>query len=448
MGRTFRILAAVAALQLAAFSAAAIPVGDVPNPKETASSFVQDSAGVLGPEYSAMIDAVSGELEQKTSAELAVVTVDDLDGTTVEDYAERLFGRFGIGKRGKDNGVLILFSLGDRKVRIEVGYGLEGVINDARAGRMLDEKALPSFREGQYGKGLFMAALAVAGEIARAEGAEISTGEPAQWPEQVAPPKPAASGEEVPAAQARSLVRWLTAYFIFMLAATSVSIVFTYARVRSKRARAARREALGSGVFLPIILWFVGGVSIYVIGAISKGVLLPIVVFLATSIGFTSAYFAFRKSMKKRIERYALPCPSCGRPMQLVDDITDNRYLEEEEVAEERAGGMEYEFWLCEPCDKTERLEVVLHKAEPCPKCERRTLKRRTEILRIATTTEEGKERIHYECHNPACGYKRSEDRRIPKKSSTRSGGLSGSSSSGSSFGGGSSGGGGSSRGW
>lgn len=440
----------IAAMLIASVSWA-IPVDVVPNPQETASSFVEDQAGVLGPEYISLIDAVSRELESKVGAELAVVTVDDLDGLTVEDYAEKLFKRFGIGKKEQDNGLLLLFSQGDRKVRIEVGYGLEGVINDAKAGRMLDEHAVPLFKQGEYGRGLFETALTVAQEVAQTEGVAVSMAAPKVWPAQIEPPATedeAVSSSEPSTANKASLTHHLVGYAIVMLAATIASYIFTALRVRRKRARAARKQALGNGAALPLVLWVVGGVSMYAIGKVNDRALLPLVVFLATSIGFTYAHYAFRKMFGHRIDRYELPCASCGKPMQLIDDITDNKFLKPEEIAEERAGGMEYEFWLCEPCNHTERLEVTLNKAERCPECARRTLTQRKEVISIATTTSEGKERIHFECQNEVCGYRRAEDRRIPKKSSSSSGGFSSSSSGGSSFGGGSSGGGGASRGW
>ena len=71
--------------------------------------FVSDSAGVLGPEYISLIDAVCRDLQAKTTVELALVTVNDLGGTTIDDFAEKLFRRFGIGAAGKDNGLLLLF---------------------------------------------------------------------------------------------------------------------------------------------------------------------------------------------------------------------------------------------------------------------------------------------------------------------------------------------------
>ncbi|HQH46289.1 MAG TPA: TPM domain-containing protein, partial [Candidatus Aminicenantes bacterium] len=136
---------------------AAIEVDKVPNPLAAAHQWVGDNAGVLGPEYAALIHSACEALKAKTGAECAVITVDDLGGLSVEDFAARLFQRFGIGEAGKENGLLLLFSRDDRKIRLEVGYGLEEAIPDSLAGRILEEQALPFFREGRYGRGLYAA---------------------------------------------------------------------------------------------------------------------------------------------------------------------------------------------------------------------------------------------------------------------------------------------------
>jgi uncharacterized protein len=116
--------------------------------------FVNDYAGLLTPQAKAQLDARLTQLEKDTGAEVAVVTVKSLEGDSIEDYAVRLFEKWGIGKKGKDNGVLFLVALEDRKMRIEVGYGLEPVITDARAGRIRDDDVLPKFKKDDYEGGI------------------------------------------------------------------------------------------------------------------------------------------------------------------------------------------------------------------------------------------------------------------------------------------------------
>ncbi len=126
---------------------------------------VTDLAGVFAPEERAALEAWLLAVDGRIGAEIAVVALKTLDGGEVDDFAVRLFEKWGIGKKGKDNGVLILAAIDDRCARIEVGYGLEAVLPDAAAGRILDEAAIPLFREGRHGEGLSRAAQAVAARI-------------------------------------------------------------------------------------------------------------------------------------------------------------------------------------------------------------------------------------------------------------------------------------------
>ncbi len=428
--------------------ARAMPVDKVPNPQTASGSFVEDQAQAIGPEYAGLIDGIARELESKTSAELAVVTVDNLEGGSVEDYAVRLFKRFGIGKKDKNNGILILFSRDDRKVRMEVGYGLEPIINDAKAGRLLDEYAIPKFKEGEYGRGLYDTAKTVAETIAKAEGVALAIAEPEEMPSQ---PESQDAEEtiEIKEEPAISLpfTNQLGIFAFAMVASVLLGFLVTFLRIVGYRAKAARENSLGKGVFMPSVVWIAGGFAMIFIAEENHRVLLPIVTFLSTAISLTFAHIGFRKVMKGWIAGYRAVCPKCKAPMQLVSEFDDDRFLMREEIAEEVVGGMDYEFWRCDACHSMERFDVKMGKAKECPKCGRRTLTNESETIEAATTSHSGRKRITYTCENPGCDYKRVEERTIPREGSS-SGSSFGSSSGGSSFGGGSSGGGGASRGW
>src|SRR5208337_4719554 len=96
--------------------------------------YVTDLAQVIDPATKSKIEALCTEVEQKTGAQIAVVTVRSLDGQSKEDYAADLYKHLGVGSKKESRGVLLLLAPGERQYRVEVGYGLEPVINDARAG--------------------------------------------------------------------------------------------------------------------------------------------------------------------------------------------------------------------------------------------------------------------------------------------------------------------------
>lgn len=114
------------------------------------TGYVTDLASVIGTDKTAKLEALCTELEQKTGAQMAIVTVRSLDGQSVENYSVDLFRQFGIGSKKGNRGVLLLVAPNDRKYRIEVGYGLEPVINDARAGDA-GRAMVPFLRQGDYG---------------------------------------------------------------------------------------------------------------------------------------------------------------------------------------------------------------------------------------------------------------------------------------------------------
>jgi uncharacterized protein len=118
------------------------------------TGFVNDEAGVISPEYKQMLNDELYNLKLNTSVEMAVATVKSLNGTPIEEYSLNLAHNT-LGEKGKDNGLLILLAVDDREYRIEVGYGLEGVIPDVIASRIGRNIMAPSFKQGDYGKGLY-----------------------------------------------------------------------------------------------------------------------------------------------------------------------------------------------------------------------------------------------------------------------------------------------------
>lgn len=116
--------------------------------------FVNDFAGMLAPQERTLLDAKLSSFALETKHEISVVTIPSLGGDTVENFAEKLFGNWGIGKAGADNGVLLLIARDDRKMRIEVGYGLEPVLTDALSSQIIRNILTPAFKTGDFYGGI------------------------------------------------------------------------------------------------------------------------------------------------------------------------------------------------------------------------------------------------------------------------------------------------------
>ena len=137
------------------------------------SGYVSDLAGVISPEARTRLEALCAEVEQKTGAQMAIVTVQSLEGEGIENYAVGLFKQLGIGSKKDNRGVLLLVAPNERRYRIELGYGLEPVINDARAGDA-GRAMVPFLRQSEFGKAAEVAAWQLAKYIADDAGVTLS----------------------------------------------------------------------------------------------------------------------------------------------------------------------------------------------------------------------------------------------------------------------------------
>lgn len=144
-------------------------------PAPTHSFYVQDHAGVLNSDTKNKINALGGKLADKTKAQIVVLTVKSLEGAAIEEYALEVLRRWGIGDKQLNNGVLLLVAVDDRQARIEVGYGLEGALNDARTGAVQDDYMLPFFAANDYNQGIWNGYQALVGIAAQEYKLDIHT---------------------------------------------------------------------------------------------------------------------------------------------------------------------------------------------------------------------------------------------------------------------------------
>ena len=238
-----------------------------------------------------------------------MATVGDLGGLPIEDFAEKLFRRFGIGAAGKDNGLLLLCSRDDRALRLEVGYGLESVIPDARACRLLEINGLPYLRQGLFGRGLFLAVREIASAAAAAQGVTLVVAEPAPWPGQVMPPAPLA--RPAPKKKASWDPCCASLYFAFGLlvvgaSGSSPGLLRAFGKARGKAARA--KAAGGAG---PIAMAWSAGVAGFFLSWFRQGLPAAFVAMIVVPGLATAGQLLLGRPCRRRLSSYRLPCAKC-----------------------------------------------------------------------------------------------------------------------------------------
>lgn len=424
------ILRIAIALALAlVFSPAAWPISieDVPNVHVAdRSRYVSDPSGILSPQTRDALDAKLGALWRATSAEVVVVTVDRIDGDlTPEEFATALFEKWGIGKRDKDNGLLILVSRDDRAAQIRTGYGVEGIIPDITAGRILRGEMFPRFREGDYDGGVTAAVDAVDALLRNPEAAaEVAS----KYANDSRRADEDGLGEDL-----------FKIYFAVVGTVALIMLVLVLHTIRSTRLQPDREryDSLRS-------LW------------------LPAVIVAFASLGLGLIPWLVIVLKCRSLRRHKRKCPNCGHRMRLIDEVHDNDYLTPAQDMEEKLDSVDYDVWNCPQCHHTDIIPYVNPSSpyKECPRCHTRAyrlLERR--ILRPSTERREGEGVNIYQCR--ACNYHDEKHFRLPKKPNTdalaaaaigasvfggRGGGGGG--FSGGSFGGGHTGGGGAGGSW
>jgi uncharacterized protein len=196
--------AAIAMLLLAIVAAVAV---DVPY----LTGRVVDNAEILKPAARERVAALAKAHEDKTSDQIAVLTIPTLGGESVEEFAVRVFEAWKLGQKGKDNGVLVVVAPQDRKMRIEVGYGLEGTLTDAAASRIVRNAMTPAFKNGDFDRGIEDGVAAI---VAQLEGQTSTAGTTASFAD-TATSSPAKSTFKIEGPDIPWYMRILLGCFIF-----------------------------------------------------------------------------------------------------------------------------------------------------------------------------------------------------------------------------------------
>jgi uncharacterized protein len=157
-----RLLPHLTATLLITFASTAYAKTDLPMPRH----YVEDYANVIDSSEEHSLNGILQELEQKTSVQYIILTVQSTEGVPIEQFAIEHAQKWKLGQKGKDNGMLFVLAVEDRRYRFEVGYGLEGFITDQYCGRIGRDVLTPLLKQGQYSKGIYEANLQIVQKIA------------------------------------------------------------------------------------------------------------------------------------------------------------------------------------------------------------------------------------------------------------------------------------------
>lgn len=443
-------------LAVAAFCQAATVLAAYPDKRP--GQRIYDLASLLSPEQEAQLEKLTAQVAARTTAELNVVTVNSLYGESVEKYANNLFNEWAIGRADINNGVLFLIAPHERKVRIEVGYGLESLLTDVICSSIILEYIIPSFKAEQFGQGIIIGAERIAGVLRqhpdqagevkdsapkinghtnppfKAEqfdqglisGDEPIAGVIQQHPDQAGEVKDSAPKflrtmrRRMPLSKivpfiplgigafllaALLFVRFRKSYPFWLLAMTAPASLFVLFLV-----------------YLNLKAQFPNGVSEYLRPFVTRGDMTDMLFWTGSFVTLFPAIINIAKYIRFRPRR----CKVCGTWMVLLHADEKGSRLDEGERCEEELGSVEHDVWLCRSCDHHEKNAVSSSSTvyKECPKCKYRTVK--GTIVRQATTHSSGLARMT--CTYAACNY--GYDNVIPKVVHSSSGSGSSSSSS------------------
>lgn len=468
------------------FVSAQYTVETVPNQRVKNGSHISNPDNILQPGTVNQIDTLLQRLEKKVSVEVAVVILQSIGDADLFEFSQNLFNTWGVGKKGNDNGLLLLMVMETREVRFHTGDGIEGALPDATCKEIQREFMVPEFKKGNYDAGL----LAGLNEVARVlenpslqeELVDSSENEPLDWTGFVlfllfffAPVllvvyllrvvngrfSDSKNPSDTPYPELRmKRWAWLGLYVgvpllvtlllsldaseaapgLWIFAMYAYGIVLLFHRLYREKKVINRFLA---GEEYHDIVEFIGANTWY---WFFMGLLFPVPFFI---------YFFIHLWRKKSYRNRPRKCKQCEGKMNKLTEKTEDEYLTDSQKIEEQIRSVDYDVWKCGACGSIEMWFFLNKhsKYEVCPKCEAITFSRvSSRTLERATYTSSGKEEVINGCK--ACGHQKTSIVTIPQlvvaTTSSGSSGSSfgGSSSGGSSWGGGRSSGGGASSSW
>lgn len=406
-------------LAVLAFSASAVEgkiytVGTVPNVHlQDRSLFVSDPDSLMTPESRAAANARLRQLMDSTGVEVSVVILNSIGDADIFDFTQRLASKWKVGKKDKNNGLMVLFDMQGHEVRIHTGKGLEGVLPDAACSRIIRDVIAPHMRSGDLDDAVIDLTDIVYNVMTDPNAAaEVASDSP---------------NDEI---DTTALLRTLLMLVILIAFGFYCWVVYKLIKIK-KLDDFERTRALESA--MPMA---------WIFGILSAGIGLPGTLLMLHLKNY------YRNRPKK--------CDVCGSPMHKLPEDEDNNYLTPAQDLEEKLDSVDYDVWLCDRCGATDIFPFEQHSPyKSCPRCGTHAYSLLYDRVTVKPThTRAGMGTKVYGCKN--CGYRHEAPYKIaalpsvvilPGGGGGHSGGGGGGFSGGS-WGGGSFGGGGASGSW
>ena len=421
----------------------AITLEQVPNPRRQYGGWVSDTANILSSSTENELNRLITQLEQRTGAEMAVVTVPNTQGyATPKAFTTQLFNYWGIGKAGRNNGVLFLVSVGDRRIEIETGRGLTTLLPDSQVQQIIDQQILPRFRAGDFDGGTLAGVRQLASAL---QGQQASTSlSPATVPQAVG-----AGSLAVAQSSLEGILLLLGIIILGVGWQRSRLPVYLKAERGTRRAipltrRTQEAAALSSLQSDPIRLFLYSGslcLGLFLMSASGNWLVLTLPLLAAVVTDGTLC-------QKRGIPFQPVVCQSCGRPMRPIQaQVLDTCLSPGDRLAKSR-GRASYYGWFCPSCQGAAVVvrENAFYRHLYCLRCQALTLDLTTQVLQEATYDASGLKLEILTC--PICQYRREREVVIPQLSSSDRDFDRDDRDSGRDFGGGSSSGGGAGGSW
>jgi len=389
-------------LPLCAFSIE-YTVNTVPKPKNAyENGFVSNPDGILKAETVSKLNQYLDALNKETTAEVTVVALNSIGSAEINSFATELFVLWKIGKAKKDNGLLILFVLDQRKIKFETGYGLEGILPDAICKRIQKQTITPEFKAGNYDAGI-LAGVERVGTIIKKE------------PQKEEAPKSIIAWNEVLPIAAAFYI--LIAMIAWIWVANSIQKIKNDKKLTTNIAKYKVIKSQKSGIITTVSIFMpLAGLILILLFSKAIYILLLLPIPLATlPANIYAKWVAFR------IRRQPIACNVCDGTMHILSEQKEDAHLKLAQQFEEKLHAVDYDVFVCDKCAN----EAIFTLEKPssyseCPKCGTKALILKEKRTIVAPTyISAGTERTTYICK--FCGYEENDNHNIPRI--TRSGG-------------------------